>query len=198
MRRQDLPRHLNEADLTQLLSCLDVAFPLGLRDRAMLLCLGRLELPASAIAALCLADVDWRNATIRVTARKTGRGAVLPHEVGTALADHLTRGRPPAETRRVFVQHRGQPGAPIVRAVGGDAVDRAVTRVGIQAPTGGANLLRHSLALVASPQSVGSTGRGARWWWRCATDPRISAPTPRGAGSPCPRHRGEARSTPPT
>ncbi|EQD28895.1 phage integrase family protein, partial [mine drainage metagenome] len=90
----------------------------------MLLCVARLGLRSKEVAQLRLDDVDWRNSTVRVRTRKTGRGALLPlsHEVGKALSDYLERGRPTSDAREVFVLHRQHVGAPINRQVVGDAV----------------------------------------------------------------------------
>lgn len=147
-RRQDPPRHLPPAQLARLLSEVDTSTAIGLRDRAVLVLVGRLGLRSAEVTALRLDDLDWRHATLRITARKTGRGSVLPlpAEVGDALVAYLTAGRPSSSSRRVFVAHGGHPGAPIGRSVVEDAVRRAVDRAGIDAPWGGANLLRHSLA----------------------------------------------------
>jgi integrase/recombinase XerD len=85
---------------------------------------------------------------VRVRARKTGHGALLPltAEVGTALADYLRQGRPDTTTRQVFVLHWIRVGAPVSSSIVGRAVDNALRRAGMNAPTRGANLLRHSLA----------------------------------------------------
>jgi integrase/recombinase XerD len=94
-------------------------------------------------------DVDhWRNATVHVATCKTGRGALLPlpADLGRALVGYLRHGRPETPARQVFVVHRQHVGAPINRQIVGDAVDRALRHAGIDAPMGGANLLRHSLA----------------------------------------------------
>jgi integrase/recombinase XerD len=143
-----LPRHLDATQFTDLLASLDSSSPCGLRDRAILLCVARLGLRASEVARLSLDDVDWRNATIHVTARKTGHGALLPlpDDLGRALSTYLRRGRPGTHARQVFVLHRQHVGAPIDRHVVGDAVGRALRHAGMDAPIRGANLLRHSLA----------------------------------------------------
>ena len=46
----------------QLLASLDKSSPRGLRDRAIILCIARLGLRASEVAALRLEDIDWRSA----------------------------------------------------------------------------------------------------------------------------------------
>jgi integrase/recombinase XerD len=147
-RRSGLVRHLEPGRLKQLIVSLDSSSPRGLRDRAIILCLARLGLRSGEVVQLRLEDLDWRNATVRVRARKTGHGALLPlpGEVGAALAEYLQHGRPATTARQVFVQVRLRPGAPISSSVVGNAVDNALRRAGMQAPVRGANLLRHSLA----------------------------------------------------
>ena len=143
-----LVRHLEPGRLDQLPGSLDSCSPRGRRDRAIILCVARLGLRASEVTQLRLEDLDWRNASVRVRARKTGHGALLPltAEVGTALADYLQHGRPDTAARQVFVLHWLRPGAPISHSVVGRAVDNALRRAGMDAPVRGANLLRHSLA----------------------------------------------------
>jgi site-specific recombinase XerD len=147
-RPSGLVRHLGPTRLEQLIVSLDSSSPRGLRDRAIILCMARLGLRASEVAQLRLDDLDWRNATVRVRARKTGHGALLPltAEVGTALAGYLRCGRPDTPSRRVFVLHWLRAGAPISGSIVGRAVDNALQRAGMDAPARGANLLRHSLA----------------------------------------------------
>ncbi len=147
-RPSGLVRHLEAGRLDQLLGSLDRCSPRGLRDRAIILCVARLGLRASEVTQLRLEDLDWRNASVRVRARKTGHGALLPltGEVGAALADYLQHGRPDTAARQVFVLHWLRPGAPISQSIVGRAVDNALRRAGMDAPVRGANLLRHSLA----------------------------------------------------
>ena len=121
-RRSGLVRHLDPGGLEQLIASLDSSSPRGLRDRAIILCMARLGLRASEVVALRLEDLDWRNAVVRVRARKTGHGALLPltAEVGTALADYLQHGAPghprpagvraaPATGRRTDQQQHRRP-----------------------------------------------------------------------------------------
>ncbi len=147
-RRTGLVRHLDPGCFEQLIVSLDSSSPRGLRDRAIILCMARLGLRASEVTRLLLEDVDWRNAVVRVRARKTSHGALLPliGEVGAALADYLQHGRPDTAARQVFVLHRLRVGAPISDSIVGRAVDNALRRAGIDAPMRGGNLLRHSLA----------------------------------------------------
>lgn len=147
-RLTSLPRHLETTQFARLIASLDTSSSVGLRDRAMLLCVARLGLRASEVARLGLDDIVWRNATVHVRTRKTGHGAVLPlsQELGRAIAGYLQRGRPETQAREVFVLHHHRTGAPISRHEVGDAVRRALRNAGMDAPMRGANLLRHSLA----------------------------------------------------
>lgn len=147
-RQTGLVRHLAPGRFAQLIASLDSSSPRGLRDRAIIVCIARLGLRASEIVQLRLEDLDWGNATVRVRARKTGHGALLPlpEEVGTALAGYLRHARPDTTARQVFVLHWLRVGAPISPSIVGRAVDNALRRAGIDAPMRGGNLLRHSLA----------------------------------------------------
>jgi site-specific recombinase XerD len=147
-RRTGLVRHLEPGRVERLIASLDSSSPRGLRDRAIILCMARLGLRASEVVRLRLEDVDWGNATVRIRARKTGHGALLPlpGEVGSALAGYLQHARPETRARQVFVLHRQRVGAPISGSIVGRAVDNAVRHAGMPAPMRGANLLRHSLA----------------------------------------------------
>lgn len=120
-RPSGLVRHLSHRDFERLIASLDSSSPRGLRDRARMLCMARLGLRASEVVQLRLEDLDWRNATIAVRARKTGHGALLPLtcEVGAALAAYLQQARPETDVREVFVLHRLRVGAPISDSIVG-------------------------------------------------------------------------------
>lgn len=156
-RRSGLVRHLDPGSLEQLIASLDTSSARGLRDRAIIVCMARLGLRVSEICRLRLEDIDWRQGVIRVQARKTGHGALLPItvEVGGALADYLQRARPDTPVREVFVLLRQRPGAPISDSIAWRAVDTALRRAGIDAPSRGGNLLRHSLATGLLARGVG-------------------------------------------
>jgi integrase/recombinase XerD len=147
-RPSGLVRYLDPRVLEQLIASLEAASARDLRDRAIILMIARVGLRPGEVAQLRLEDVDWRNAAVRVRARKTGHGALLPltSEVGAALADYLQHGRPDTDAREVVVLHWLRVGAPISTSIVGRAVQRAVDNAGIDAPVRGGNLLRHSLA----------------------------------------------------
>lgn len=147
-RPSPLPACLDAQQLTQLFEALSSwTTPRGLRDGAIILCIARLGLRSSEVVKLDLDDINWRDGIVRVVARKTGHAALLPlaADVGDALARYLQHGRPPSSSRRVFVLTRDRVGEPISESIIGRAVQEAL-RAGLETVTGGANLLRHSLA----------------------------------------------------
>ena len=144
-RISNVPRHLSAEDVEKLLTSCDVTTPTGRRDRAILLLLARLGLRAGEVARLELSDIHWRAAEIVVR----GKGSFVDRlpllsDVGDALALYL-RDRPITTTRCVFMRR-----CPPVRALAGreaisSVVRSAVDRAGLEPPSRGAHLLRHSL-----------------------------------------------------
>ena len=148
-RLSTLPRCLSDEQLKQVLASLSLSPPCGFRDRAIVWCLSTLGLRPGEVAALHLEDVDWRQGTILLRTRKTGRGAVLPlpRDAGRAVVDYLRRERPKTDERSLFVQQLGRRiGAPISRRVVTGAVVRALRRAGIDSPIAGAYVFRHTVA----------------------------------------------------
>lgn len=142
-----IPRSISAAQVRSLLASCDRHSAVGRRDYAMLMLLTRLGLRAGEVVALRLDDLDWNEASIliRGPAQRCDRLPV-PADVGAALADYLRDGRPACSVRNVFVRSR----APRKALRGPSAVSclvrRALQRAGIDSPTKGAHLLRHSLA----------------------------------------------------
>ena len=119
---------------------------IGRRDYAMLLLLARLGLRAGEVAALTLEDIDWRAGCLSIR-NKGGQWSPmpLPYEVGAAIADYLTQGRPVCNDRHVFIrEHAPRTGLTSsgVSAIAAHALDRA----DINLPRKGAHLFRHTLA----------------------------------------------------
>lgn len=115
------------------------------RNIALVAVLARLGLRAGEAAALLLDDIDWRSGTI-VVPGKAGRSAVmpLPVDVGAALAEYLSAGRPVADDRHVFLRVL----APH-RAMSPAGISQVITGVGARAGIDGrigAHRLRHYAA----------------------------------------------------
>lgn len=160
-RRADVPKTITPEQVEKLLASCDCATPAGRRDRAILLLLARLGLRGSEVVAMRLDDIDWEVGTFIVRGKGPRQEPMpVPADVGRALADYLTDGRPVCVSRRVFIRLqapcRGLKSACAIC----DVVKRALTRAGINAPLKGAHLLRHSLAtrMLASGASLAEIG----------------------------------------
>lgn len=142
----DLPFYLSSPQLESLLASWNPRTAEGRRDRAIGLCLARLGLRAGEVAGLLLEDLHWRQATLQLRQSKNGSQAQLPllSEVGQAVADYLSAGRPACAHRQVFLFH--QPVRPMTAKAVSQVIRRALRRCGIEAPRPGAHLLRHTLA----------------------------------------------------
>lgn len=153
-RLATLPRCLTAAEVDRAVEACDPRSTRGLRDRAILLLLSRLGLRAGDVAGLRLSDIDWDDGSLVVSGK--GHWEVrlpLPQEVGDAVLKYL-EARPPVKADRVFV--RGI--APFRPFGSGDAVSsvvaRALHRGGVNAPSYGAHLLRHTAATEMLRQGV--------------------------------------------
>ena len=143
-RLSALPRSLPWEQVAALLAAPDTGTAAGRRDRTILLVLARLGLRGGEVAALRLADVDWRagEVVVRGKASRVER-LPLPPEVGAALARYLTSARPRCACPALFVTARAPYQAltgSCIRAIMG----RACTSAGL--PQLGAHRLRHTLA----------------------------------------------------
>lgn len=147
-RLASLPRYLPADDIESVIASCDVATPLGMRDRAILLLLARLALRAGDVADLRLGDLDWRRARLLVSGKSRRRvGLPLPQDAGDALLDYIEQARPRVDEEKVFLRgpapHRPLAGGGTITAV----VGRALKRAGVESAHGrGAHLFRHSAA----------------------------------------------------
>lgn len=143
-----LPRYLPPQDVEKLIASCDRDKPCGIRDRAILLLLVRLGLRAGDILDLTLDDIDWVAGTLRVQGK--GRREIqlpLPQDAGDALLAYLENGRPRMTGERVFLRAAAPHRPFAVSSSVSSLVRLALRRAGIKdAPTRGANLLRHSAA----------------------------------------------------
>ena len=139
-----LPRAISAADVARLLGSCDPRRPAGCRDLAILTILARLGLRAGEVAALRLADIDWRAGELTVRGKASRQDRLpLTQDAGEAIAGWLQDGRPrcasPAVFTRVLAPHRGLSD----RAVSG-VVRQACVRAGL--PPMGSHRLRHTVA----------------------------------------------------
>lgn len=131
-----------------LLKSFDRATVNGRRDYAMALCMTDLGLRVSEVASLCLEDLDWRNATMRIALSK-GRYArilPLPQRVGSAIAAYLRHGRPSTEHRQLFLRHRAPIAEPVSKELIRGSIRRAYAACGLDRRFTGTHVLRHTAA----------------------------------------------------
>jgi integrase/recombinase XerD len=143
-RLASLVKALDARSVARLLSSCDRRTRVGRRDFAILAVLSRLGLRAGEVAALRLADVDWRAGEVLVRGKGSRQERLpLPADVGEALAGWLARGRPRCESVFVFTRLRAPLGGLSPGAVS-QIVRRACQRAGL--PVVGAHRLRHTAA----------------------------------------------------
>lgn len=108
--------------------------------------MARLGLRGSDVIGLRYSDIHWQDAT-RVVAGKSRRETrlPLPQDVGDALLHDLESARPPVDSDRVFIPAIA-PWGPLSRSVIRQTAARVIARAGINAPTAGARVFRHSAA----------------------------------------------------
>jgi integrase/recombinase XerD len=106
-RLTGIPDLLTDDQVAALLRAVDRSTALGKRDYAILLLAARLGMRPGDIRQLQLDHVNWRSQQIAFPQAKTGRllGLPLLPEVSDALIAYLRHGRPPTESRNVFVRH---------------------------------------------------------------------------------------------
>lgn len=158
--RASLPRGLAREDVERILAtCPSTAR--GRRDRAVLLLLIRLGLRASDVSGLMLSDLCFEQATVSVCGK--GRREVrlpLPQDVGDAILNYLRAGRPLSESPYVFLRSMA-PYTPFGGGQSGQAghavthiARSALKRAGVQTPTAGAHVFRHTAACQMLRQGV--------------------------------------------
>jgi site-specific recombinase XerD len=142
-----VPKYISPEDVERLLNSCDRSTTAGRRNYAILLLLARLALRAGEVVAMRLEDIHWRAGELLVRGKGSRHDRLpLTKDVGSALATYLRHDRPRCGSRQVFVRDR----APY-RGLGNPStvstiVRRALARAGLEPPSRGAHLLRHSLA----------------------------------------------------
>jgi site-specific recombinase XerD len=143
---QRLPRYIPADDVERILAACDRPNRMARRDRAMLLLLARLGLRASDVVGLRLGDIEWGQGRLRVVGKGRRETRLpLPQDVGDAILSYLEIDRPMSAADHAFLTAR-TPIRPITSSGLRDVVGRAIERAGVEAPSRGTHVLRHSLA----------------------------------------------------
>lgn len=156
-----LPQPIDRRQAARLLSSCDRRTTVGRRDFAVLTLLLRLGLRVGEVAALELADVDWRHGELLVRGKGDREERLpLPTDVGQAVAGWLRRGRPRCVSTHVFttvIAPRNELSGKAVSAI----VRRAGHRSGVVVT---AHRLRHCAAteLLRSGASLPEVGQVLR------------------------------------
>jgi integrase/recombinase XerD len=146
-RSASLPATVSAKELKTLVDCVDTTSAIGLRDRAILLCLIELGMRASEVADLELGGIDLAGRIMHLRRRKLRDAVVLPMttRLATAIGEYVRRGRPSHDTSAaLFVQHRAPHGAFGSGAGIQDVVKRRTTQARLS--WHGSHRIRHSLA----------------------------------------------------
>ena len=146
-RGASLPYYLASSDIERVIAGCDPSTKAGLRDRAIVLLLVRLGLRASDVIQLQLQDLDWSDASLRVSG-KGRREARLPltQEIGDAVLSYLQSARPTVHTPVIFLRHQTPIGPFTTSSAISSIAAAAIHRAGIRSPRPGSHLLRHSAA----------------------------------------------------
>lgn len=143
-----LPQVLGDALIDDVERTFDLSTHGGMRDHAMFRLMLDLGLRVSEVVAIQLEDIDWRGCTLRVTANKGGRVAVLPlgRGVADAIIKYMCDARPKTSHRALFVRKTAPIDIPVTLNAVRAAMRQAYARCGHTELSGRTHVLRHTAA----------------------------------------------------
>ena len=137
-------------ELKRLVDTVDTTSPIGLRNRAILLCLIDLGLRASDVAGLELDGVDLTGRVLHLRCSKERQFATVPmtKRLATAMGIYVRRGRPdvPQGSVSLFVKHQVPRGTALTSRGVQSIVRRHAELAGLADRIRGTHVLRHSVA----------------------------------------------------
>jgi len=147
-RLATLPATLSEVEIDQLIEAADQETSVGLRNRAIILCLSELGLRGADVANLRVSDIDFGADLLRLRQRKERQADVFPltPRLRSALQVYLQEARPDCMSEAVFVRHHAPVGQPLTSVGLGAVVRRLAYQVGLSHRVRGSHALRRSLA----------------------------------------------------
>ena len=193
-----LPRYISAEAIEQLIATCDPPTTAGARDRAIILLLARLGLRAGDVRDLRLADIDWSQGRLRVVGKgRCETWLPLPQAAGDALLHYLAHFRPQIDDEHVFLRIHAPLGPLPSSGPISKLVRRTIQRAGIETPSLGAHMLRHSAATEWLRQGSSLELIGAVLRHRCIESTAhyakvdvamlrsVAQPWPVNGGSPC-------------
>jgi integrase len=145
-RLSTVPRALPDDDVARLVESVD-GEACNARDRAIVLMLVVYGVRRGQIGALQLADVDWRERTIRFHAHKGGKAIVhaLTPEVAAAIADYVRGERRESTCPELFLR-KHPPYTRLSPMAITEVVAQRLQRLGVGGTPVGPHALRHAFA----------------------------------------------------
>ncbi len=160
-RLASLPKYLPAETVEHVLARCDLATPIGVRDRAVLLLLARLGLRAGDVAALKWSDIDWQDGTLCVAGKNRRETRLpLPQEVGEGILVYGEHHRPDMPSAYVFLTTIA-PISPLSSKTVTKIAARALRRANVESPIYGAHVFRHSVATTMLRQGVSLSSIGS-------------------------------------
>lgn len=147
-RLASLPATVTGEELERLVGAVNPKSPIGLRDRAIVLCLVELGLRASDVAAIELKGLDFAARVLRLRRQKQREFTAVPisRRLATAINAYVRRGRPVCSTPSMFVSHRAPRGKAMTPIGIRGVVVRSAAAAGLAGRIRGTHVIRHSVA----------------------------------------------------
>lgn len=147
-RLASLPATVSGEDLEQLVRAINPVSPVGLRDRAIVLCLVELGLRASDVAGLELGGLDLTTGVLRLKRQKQREVTAMPisRRLADAIGTYVRQGRPACSTSSLFVLYRAPKGKALTPLGVHGVVVRRAAQAGLADRIRGTHVIRHSVA----------------------------------------------------
>lgn len=157
-RKEKLPSYYDVNEVSKIENSIGRTSALGKRDYAMILLASRLGLRSSDIRLLKFSNLDWDKNQIHLQQFKTKRDIMLPllSDVGDALIDYITNGRPSSPLKNIFLT-ASHPYRELHASSFSAIVSQYIYRSGIdfKGKHVGPHSLRHSLATLLLREGTG-------------------------------------------
>ena len=146
-RHEELPEGPSWEEVRRLLRSLEGLHPSALRRRAVLMLFAFYGLRSGEVSRLLLSDFNWREEQFIVNHSKRGGPQRYPLQlnVGDAILEYLTNGRPRCDCRHLFVTLY-PPHRPVGPTTLWNLTSSRIKALGIRCRRSGPHTLRHARA----------------------------------------------------